>query len=59
MQESVGFAQQFLQHMASFKNMSLGSNRANIQAMDTFVLANCIEFRAGCDGRIAAMLKYR
>ena len=50
---------QFLQHMASFKNISVGSNRINIQAMDTFILANCIEFRPESNGRIPALSKYR
>ena len=48
----------FLQQIASLKNIVFGSNRTNIQAMDTFILANCIEFRPGSNGPIPALSKY-
>ena len=46
-------------HIKHTKNVMLGLNRTHIRAMDILILANCIEFRPGCDGRIAAVLRYR
>jgi hypothetical protein len=40
------------------KNMIVGSNRTNIQAMDTFIVANWIELRPGANGPIPALSKY-